>query len=124
LSLIPEPILVDEDEDPKEEEFKEKEEPQEEDMDIDDEEDENEPELTDIDSLFGRIASLSRRLCGRETEHALVKKKGKEKDEYYGKLILDLGNEVRSSMEEESVAMENLVRKLGNAEKRAECKKL
>ncbi|GJZ89100.1 putative reverse transcriptase domain-containing protein [Tanacetum coccineum] len=44
----------------------------------------------DINSLFGRMASLSRRLCGRETAHALVEKKGKAKDEYYGKLILDL----------------------------------
>ncbi|GJZ55117.1 putative reverse transcriptase domain-containing protein [Tanacetum coccineum] len=78
----------------------------------------------DINSLFGRIASLSRRLCGRETAHALVEKKGKAKDEYYGKLILDLGNEVRSSVEEGTAAMENLVRKLGNAEERAECKKL
>nr|GEU35691.1 reverse transcriptase domain-containing protein [Tanacetum cinerariifolium] len=48
----------------------------------------------DINSLFGQMASLSRRLCGRETAHALLKMKGKEKDEYYGKLILDLGNEV------------------------------
>ncbi|GJV94473.1 hypothetical protein Tco_1546050 [Tanacetum coccineum] len=78
----------------------------------------------DINSLFGWIASLTRRVCGRETDHALVKKKGKAKDEYYGKLILDLGNEVRSSMEEGAAAMENLVRKLGNAEERAECKKL
>ncbi|GKE38074.1 hypothetical protein Tco_1461479, partial [Tanacetum coccineum] len=78
----------------------------------------------DIDSLFGRIASLSRRLCSRETMHALVKKKGKAKDKYYGKLILDLGNEVSSSVEEGAAAMENLVRKLGNAEERAECKKL
>ncbi|GKD39987.1 hypothetical protein Tco_1260194, partial [Tanacetum coccineum] len=54
----------------------------------------------DINSLFGRMASLSRRLYGRETTHALVEKKGKAKDEYYGKLILDLGNEVRSSVEE------------------------
>nr|GEX21900.1 reverse transcriptase domain-containing protein [Tanacetum cinerariifolium] len=35
-----------------------------------------------------------------ETAHALVEKKGKEKDEYYGKLIFDLGNQVRSSVEE------------------------
>nr|GEZ67520.1 hypothetical protein [Tanacetum cinerariifolium] len=48
----------------------------------------------DINSLFGQIASLSRRLCGHETAHALVEKKEKAKDEYYGKLILDLGNEV------------------------------
>ncbi|GJU93483.1 hypothetical protein Tco_1318239 [Tanacetum coccineum] len=44
----------------------------------------------DINSLFGQMASLSRRMCGRETAHALVEKKGKAKDEYYGKLILDL----------------------------------
>nr|GEY43548.1 hypothetical protein [Tanacetum cinerariifolium] len=70
------------------------------------------------------IASLSRRLSGRKMTHALAKKKGKAKDMYYGKLILDSGNEVRSSMEERVAAMENLVRKLGNAEERAECKKL
>ncbi|GKG01495.1 hypothetical protein Tco_0306200, partial [Tanacetum coccineum] len=57
----------------------------------------------DINSLFGQMASLSRRLCGRETSHALVEKKGKAKDEYYGKLILDLGNEVRSSVEQGTV---------------------
>ncbi|GJW89561.1 hypothetical protein Tco_0167114 [Tanacetum coccineum] len=54
----------------------------------------------DINSLFGLMASLLRRLCGRETAHALVEKKRKAKDEYYGKLILDLGNEVRSSVEQ------------------------
>nr|GEV65615.1 putative reverse transcriptase domain-containing protein [Tanacetum cinerariifolium] len=64
------------------------------------------------------------RLCSRETTHALVEKKGKEKDEYYGKLILDLGNKVRSSVEEGMVSMENMVKKFGNAEEKAECKKL
>ncbi|GKA68677.1 hypothetical protein Tco_0768594, partial [Tanacetum coccineum] len=59
-----------------------------------------------------------------ETVHALVKKKEKAKDKYYSKLILDLGNEVRSSVEEGTTAMEKLVRKLGNAEETAECKKL
>ncbi|GJR77773.1 hypothetical protein Tco_0090138 [Tanacetum coccineum] len=49
---------------------------------------------------------------------------GKAKDEYYGKLILDLGNEVRSSVEQGTAAMEKLVEKLGNAEDKAECKKL
>ncbi|GJZ11182.1 hypothetical protein Tco_0545941 [Tanacetum coccineum] len=63
-------------------------------------------------------------MCGRETAHALVEKKGKAKDKYYGRLILDLGNEVRSSMKERAAAMENLVRKLGNAKESAECKKL
>ncbi|GJT91368.1 hypothetical protein Tco_1080213 [Tanacetum coccineum] len=78
----------------------------------------------DINYLSSRMASLSRRLCGCETMHALVEKKGKAKDEYYGKRIFDLGNEVRSSMEEGTAAMENLVRKLGNAEEKAKCKKL
>ncbi|GJU12647.1 hypothetical protein Tco_1135043 [Tanacetum coccineum] len=78
----------------------------------------------DINSLFGRMASLSRRLCGHEMAHALVEKKGKAKDEYYGKLILDLGNEVRSSVEQGTAAMERLVEKLGNAEDKAESKKL
>ncbi|GJS03201.1 hypothetical protein Tco_0319709, partial [Tanacetum coccineum] len=54
-----------------------------------------------------------------ETVHALVKKKGKAKDKFYGKLILDLGNEVRSSVEEGAAAMENLVRKLGNVEEKS-----
>ncbi|GKD15612.1 hypothetical protein Tco_1200019, partial [Tanacetum coccineum] len=72
----------------------------------------------DINSLFGQMASLSRRLCGRETAHALVKKKGKTKDEYYDKLNLDLGNEVRSSVEHGTAAIEKLVEKLGNAKER------
>nr|GEV09234.1 putative reverse transcriptase domain-containing protein [Tanacetum cinerariifolium] len=55
-----------------------------------------------INSLFGQMASLSRRLYGRETTHALVEKKGKGKDEFY----------------------EKLVEKLGNAEDKVECKKL
>nr|GEY77659.1 putative reverse transcriptase domain-containing protein [Tanacetum cinerariifolium] len=58
------------------------------------------------------------------TAHALVEKKGKAKDEFYGKLILDLGNEVRSSVEQGTSAMENLVEKLSNAKGKVECKKL
>ncbi|GKG18212.1 hypothetical protein Tco_0372510 [Tanacetum coccineum] len=77
----------------------------------------------DIDSLFGRMVNFSRRLCGRETAHALVKKKGKAKDKFYGKLILDLGNEVRSSVEQGTTAMEKLVERLGNSEDKVECKK-
>ncbi|GJS16555.1 hypothetical protein Tco_0411027 [Tanacetum coccineum] len=56
--------------------------------------------------------------------HAMVKKKGKAKDECYGKLILDLGNEVRSIVEQGTAAMEKLVEMLGNAKEKAECKKL
>nr|GEV78264.1 putative reverse transcriptase domain-containing protein [Tanacetum cinerariifolium] len=78
----------------------------------------------DINSLYGRMASILRRLCGRETAHALVKKKGKAKDKFYGELILELGNEVCSSVEQGTAAMENLVEKLGNTEDKVECKKL
>nr|GFC99061.1 hypothetical protein [Tanacetum cinerariifolium] len=58
------------------------------------------------------------------TAHALVEKKVKAKDGYYGKVIFNLGNEVRFRVEEGTAAMENLVKKLGNAKERAECKKL
>ncbi|GJX14090.1 putative reverse transcriptase domain-containing protein [Tanacetum coccineum] len=78
----------------------------------------------DINSLFGRMFNFSRRLCGRDTAHALAEKKGKAKDKFYGKLILDLGNEVRSSVEQGTAAMEKLVEKLGNTKDKAECKKL
>ncbi|GKD73657.1 hypothetical protein Tco_1331939 [Tanacetum coccineum] len=77
----------------------------------------------DINSLFGWMASLFRRLCGRETAHALVEKKGKETNKYYGKLILDLGNKMRSSVDQGTVAMEKLVEKLGNTKDKVECKK-
>nr|GFA47873.1 hypothetical protein [Tanacetum cinerariifolium] len=150
--VIPKHVLVDEDEDPKEEEFEEEAEPQEEeDIDIDNEEDENEPELTfpyeeadplnppplasdlvpeDVIKVEGmveledEIVRASVQEEGHKKAHALVEKKGKIKDKYYGKLILDLGNKVRSSLEERANAMENLVRKLGDAEERAECQKL
>ncbi|GJW93695.1 putative reverse transcriptase domain-containing protein, partial [Tanacetum coccineum] len=59
-----------------------------------------------------------------ETVPASIHEIGKAKDEYYGKLILDLGNEVRSSVEQGTDAMEKLVEKLGNAEDKVECKKL
>nr|GEY69290.1 putative reverse transcriptase domain-containing protein [Tanacetum cinerariifolium] len=59
-----------------------------------------------------------------ETTHALVEKKGKAKDKFYGKLILKLGNEVSSSVEQGTDAMEKLVKKLGNTEDKVEFKKL
>nr|GEU83605.1 putative reverse transcriptase domain-containing protein [Tanacetum cinerariifolium] len=40
------------------------------------------------------------------------------------RLILELGNEVRSSVEQGTAAMEKLVEKLGNTEDKVECKKL
>ncbi|GKG00285.1 hypothetical protein Tco_0301975 [Tanacetum coccineum] len=70
------------------------------------------------------MVNFSRRLYRCETAHALAEKKGKVKDKFYGKLILDLGNEVRSSVEQGTAAMERLVEKLGDVEEKAECKKL
>ncbi|GJX92405.1 hypothetical protein Tco_0345731 [Tanacetum coccineum] len=71
----------------------------------------------DGDSL---LPGFMRRLCGCETAHALAETKGKAKDKFYGKLILDLGNEMRSSVEQETAAMERLVEKLGNVEDKNE----
>nr|GEV75331.1 putative reverse transcriptase domain-containing protein [Tanacetum cinerariifolium] len=53
----------------------------------------------DINSFFGRMTSLLKRLCGRETAHALVEKKGKAKDDYYAecKKLKNELEEARSS---------------------------
>nr|GFC99359.1 hypothetical protein [Tanacetum cinerariifolium] len=55
-----------------------------------------------------------------EMAYALVKKKGKANDKFYGKLTLDLGNEVRSSVEQGMVVMEKIVEKHGNDEDKVE----
>ncbi|GKB50993.1 hypothetical protein Tco_0901746 [Tanacetum coccineum] len=111
------------DKDRKKNEFEEEKDPQDEadDMEVDIEKDDE--QMLKI-LTRGRMASLSRRLCGRETVHALVEKKGKAKDKYYGKLILDFGNEVRSSVEQGTAAMEKLVEKLSNTDDKVKCKKL
>ncbi|GKE50539.1 hypothetical protein Tco_1481797 [Tanacetum coccineum] len=149
VPVIPEPVLEDEDEDTEEDKFEEEEDPQEDedDMEIDIEEDKNEPELTypyeEVDPLNPPLPASEfepdneievENLIKHEDEtvpvsvyemtHALVKKKGESKDRFYGKLILDLGNEVRSSVEQGTAAMEKLVEKLENVEEKAKCKKL
>nr|GFA64415.1 hypothetical protein [Tanacetum cinerariifolium] len=60
----------------------------------------------------------------QEMSHALVEKKEKAKDEFYGKLILDFGSEVRSSVDQGTAAMKTLVEKLVNAKDKGECRKL
>ncbi|GKE57436.1 hypothetical protein Tco_1496621, partial [Tanacetum coccineum] len=119
---IPKHALADENEEPKEEEeFKEKEaDPLNPPPPTSDSESDDVVEVKNVVEHEDETVSAS----VHEKAHALVKKKGKPKDKYYGKLILDLGNEVQSSVEERAAAMENLVRKLGNAEERGECKKL
>nr|GEV05794.1 putative reverse transcriptase domain-containing protein [Tanacetum cinerariifolium] len=120
---------------------------EEDDMEIDIEEDENEPELTypyeEVDPLNPpppasesepddeiKVVNSNEHedetvlASVYETAHELVEKKGKEKDKFYGKLILELGNEVHSSMDQGTAAMEKLVEKLGNTEDKVECKKL
>nr|GEV76161.1 putative reverse transcriptase domain-containing protein [Tanacetum cinerariifolium] len=136
---VPELVLADEDEDPEEDEFKEEEDPQEEedDMEIDIEKDKNELEITypyeemdllnppppnsesnpdDVIEVENSIEHKDETVPASvyEMAHALVEKKGKANDEYYGKLVLKLGNEVRSSMEQGTTVMEKLVEKLGN----------
>ncbi|GJZ85364.1 hypothetical protein Tco_0650703 [Tanacetum coccineum] len=113
VPVVPEPVLEDEDEDPEEDE-----------TDVIEVENPIKHKDETIPASVHEMDSLSRRLYGRETTHALVKKKGKAKDEYYGKLILDLGNEVRSSVEQGTATMDEMVEKLGNAEDKVECKRL
>ncbi|GKF81135.1 hypothetical protein Tco_0239737, partial [Tanacetum coccineum] len=62
----------------------------------------------DINSFFGRMVNFLRRLCGREMAYALVEKKSEAKDKFYDKLILDLGNEVHSSVDQGTTAMERM----------------
>nr|GEU98722.1 reverse transcriptase domain-containing protein [Tanacetum cinerariifolium] len=148
LPVVPEHVSVDEDEDPEEDEFEEEEDPKEEedDMKVDIDEDGNEPKLTypyeEVDPFNPPPpASQSDAEDAIEVEnpikhedetvhasvheaHALVEKKGKAKDKYYGKLILDLGNEVCSSVKQRMTTIEKLVEKLGNAEDKVESTKL
>ncbi|GJS91552.1 hypothetical protein Tco_0774188 [Tanacetum coccineum] len=116
-------------------------------MEIDIEEDENEPELTypyeEVDPLIPPPPASEFEpdneieienpiehedetipVSVYEVAHALVEKKGEARDSFYGKLILDWGNEVRSSVEQGTAAMEKLVEKLENVEEKAKCKKL
>nr|GEX60619.1 hypothetical protein [Tanacetum cinerariifolium] len=141
VPVVLEPILVYEDEDPKEDEFKEEEDPQEEedDMKINIEKYEIEPKLTypyeEMDPLNPpptasesepdveiKVENLIKH--DDETIPASVHEKRKAKDKFYGKLILELGNEVHSSVKQGTSAMEKLVEKLGNSEDKVECKKL
>ncbi|GJW53716.1 putative reverse transcriptase domain-containing protein [Tanacetum coccineum] len=147
VPVVPEPVLVDEDEDPEEEEFKEEEDPQEEeedDMEVDIEEDENEPELTypyeETNSLNPPPPVFESKPDEEievenpiepedENVPASVYEKGESSTaaiprEDGDSLLPDLGNEVRSSVEQGTTAMEKLVEKLGNVEEKAECEKL
>ncbi|GJZ71768.1 hypothetical protein Tco_0635619 [Tanacetum coccineum] len=92
--------------------------------DIVEHEDETVPNSVHAVGESSTATFLREDVCGRETAHALVKKKGKAKDKYYGKLIADLGDEVRCSVGEREVALEDIIKDFGNAKERVECKKL
>ncbi|GKC15288.1 putative reverse transcriptase domain-containing protein, partial [Tanacetum coccineum] len=150
--VVPEHVLVNEDEDPEEDKFEEEEDPQEKenDMEVDIEEDENEPEWTypyeEVDPL-----NPSPPASESESEDAIkVKNPIKHKDETVLASIHEIGKlytapflrkdsdvllpglmrmDINSlfvsfSVEQGMAAMEKLVEKLGNAEDKAECKKL
>ncbi|GJT29752.1 hypothetical protein Tco_0910027 [Tanacetum coccineum] len=118
----------DEDKDPKEDEFEEEEDPQEDedDMEIDINEDENKPELTypyeEVDPLNPPLPA-SESEPGNEIE---VENPIEHEDETVPVSVyeVDLGNEVRFSVEQGTAAMEKLVEKLENVEEKSECKKL
>ncbi|GKA61708.1 hypothetical protein Tco_0761227 [Tanacetum coccineum] len=142
--VVPEPVLENEDEDPKEDEFEEEKDPQEneDDMEIDIEEDENEPELT---YLYEEVDPLNPPPPASESEpdnEIKVENSIEHEDETVPVSVYEIGepsataipredgdrllpgNEVRSSVEQGTAAMERLIEKLGNVEEKAECKKL
>nr|GEV14241.1 hypothetical protein [Tanacetum cinerariifolium] len=116
VHVVLEPVLVDEDE------FEEEEDPQEEeyDMEVDIEEDENKPELTypyeEVDPLNPSLpASESKPEDAIEIENPI---------EYKDETVPASVHEVRSIVEQGTVAMKNLVEKRGNAKDKVECNKL
>nr|GEV79278.1 hypothetical protein [Tanacetum cinerariifolium] len=116
VPVVPKSVLEDEDKDPEEDEFEKDKDPQEEeddDMEIDIEEDENESELTFENLIEHEDETVPASI--HETAHALVEKKGKAKDKFYGKLISEFGNEVRSSMEQGTAVMQKLVEKMNES---------
>ncbi|GKA28143.1 putative reverse transcriptase domain-containing protein [Tanacetum coccineum] len=141
--VILKPVLVDEDEDREEEEFKEEEEPQEEDMDINDKEDENETELTFPYKEVDPLNPLPPASDSKPEDVIEVEDTVKPEDETVPASVYEVGESFTASFHREdndglfhglmrrdinslfgTVAMKNLVRKLGNVEERAECKKL
>ncbi|GJZ02397.1 hypothetical protein Tco_0520358 [Tanacetum coccineum] len=112
VPVIPEPVLVDEDEDPEEEEFEE----EEDDKEVNIEEDDNEPELTYPYEEVDPLNPLPPASESDPQDMIEVEDTVESKDETVPAM--------RSSVEEGTATMENLVRKLGNAEEKAECKKL
>ncbi|GJT24316.1 putative reverse transcriptase domain-containing protein [Tanacetum coccineum] len=146
VPVDPEPVLVDEDEDPKEEKLEEEEDLQEEEDDMENgfsypstiasesETDDEKIEVEDAVESEIEIVPVSVYEVGESSTTAIPREDGdsllpgfirRDIDSLFGRiLILDLGNEVRSSVEQGTDAMEKLVERLGNTEDKVECKKL
>ncbi|GJS31962.1 hypothetical protein Tco_0492582 [Tanacetum coccineum] len=152
--VVPEPIIEDEDEDPEEDEFEEEKDPQEEedDMEVDIEEDKNEPEFTypyeEVNPLNppppvsesepddeievenpieheDETILVSVYEVGESSTAAIPREDGDSLlPGFKTILILDMGNEVRSSVKQGTDAMDKLVEKLGNTKNKVEYKKL
>ncbi|GJY80875.1 hypothetical protein Tco_0493626 [Tanacetum coccineum] len=95
-------------------------------MEVDIKEDENEPELT---YPYEEVDPLNPSPPTYESEPEVVIEvedtiESEDETDPASVYEVDLGNEVRSSVEQGTTAMEKLVEKLGNAEEKAECKKL
>ncbi|GKC98329.1 hypothetical protein Tco_1168604 [Tanacetum coccineum] len=108
VPVVPEPVLEDEDEDPKEDEFEE--------------------DLKKMKMIRRSTLRKMRMSQGESSTAAIPREDGdrllpgfmrQDIDSFF-----DLGNEVHSSVEQGTIAMEKLVEKLGNVEEKAECKKL
>nr|GEW70072.1 hypothetical protein [Tanacetum cinerariifolium] len=125
IPFIPEPVLMDKDEDPQEEEFEEEEEPQEE-KDIKPEdvieiEDTVEPEdETVLVSVYKVGESSTATFLREDIDGLLPGLIRRDINSLFGRMTSLL----RQLCDKGTAAMENLVRKLGNAEEKAECKKL
>ncbi|GJR09116.1 hypothetical protein Tco_0791768 [Tanacetum coccineum] len=147
--VVPEPVLEEEDEDPEEDEFEEEKDPQEDedDMEIDIEVDplnplppasesepDNEIEVENLIEHEDETVPISVYEVGESSTAIIPREDGdrllpgfirRDIDSLFRRmLILDLGNEVRSSVEQGTAAMEKLVEKLENVKEKAECKKL
>ncbi|GJY75096.1 hypothetical protein Tco_0479527 [Tanacetum coccineum] len=126
VPVVPEPVLVDEDVDPEEEEFKVDplnppppafdSEPE----DVIKVEDTIESEDKTIPASVHEVGESSTASFLRENSDGLLP--GLMRRDINS--LFDLGNEVRSSVEQGTAAMEKLVERLGNTEDKVECKKL
>ncbi|GKF05589.1 hypothetical protein Tco_0036257 [Tanacetum coccineum] len=129
VPVVPEPIIEDEDEDPKEDEFEEEEYPQEEedDMKVNIEEDENEPELTYLYEEVDPLNPPSPASKSEPDEEIKVENPIEHEDKTIPVSVYEVGessttaipredgNEVRSSVEQGTTAMEKLVEKWSSA---------